>query len=1160
MMQHLFRNTLFVILLLALCGVSIFPPSKNLRRGRDLAGGVSLIYSVQVNPGEDAGQVIDSTIDVLKDRVDPKGLYEISFVRQGQNRIEVTMPLPTDSVRALRSAYDAELAKLADQAIDADALDRVLRMSPGQRSTELKRLAGGDPHRLELLKTAAQAHDDAQEARRAYEEASKSPLDEAALADLLSAAGAAVTLADTARDEALAATVSPGAVQRALELSDKQRKIAENGVIRLIPSPRARALARLKDQHPAAVEQIDRIIAAYTAYRAQSRGLDDPADLIRLLKGAGVLSFRIAPAPDAVPDEAQLRQDLAEKGPRAATGGNVRWFEIDDVSTWYSSTEQQAYLEKDPAGFFRSRRLIGAERDGVYYLLLYDGVGLRMTPAEGAWTLSSAYRAVDELGRPAIGFKMGPLGASLLGKLTGAHVNEPMAILLDDRVYSAPNLNSRISSSGIIQGEFSAEDITYLVRTLSAGSLQAKLSPEPLSVNVIGPQLGADNVRQGFTASIVALIMVAAFMIFYYFGAGVIAVIALLANAIIILGVMALARAAFTLPGIAGVVLTFGMAVDANVLIYERIREELDAGADLKTAVRLGYQKVTSTILDANITNLIVCGVLYATATQEIKGFAVTLGIGIVATIFTALFITRLIFSFLLERVGVRSMPQLPMVAPVIQRVLSPNVNWLKLRPIFLVISTAYVGLGLFMIYHQRGDMLDTEFRGGTAITVQLKTEDPDGAGPEPATQLMRTRQDIVDLIHPIGENAKPGSPLIPLRNAEVIPINPQADGVTSDQFTIRTTATEQRPVVDSIVRAMAGLIDTRPPLRFDSMDARAITDAPVHRLIDSRLGEDIGLPDVRTDVSDYVGGVAILIANLDPPPRQVDLQRRLEQMRTQSDFSDLLGRPNQLYVIEGTPDAVKTAVLAVYDPQVTVFDDPGRWRTEVAAPEWRLVKAALTETTTLAGVQSFSPAIARTFKAKAIVAVLLSFVGIMLYIWVRFGSLRYSLAAVIALIHDVLTTVGLIAIAEVIYNAAPGFAGALMIEPFKINLGLIAAILTIIGYSLNDTIVILDRIRENRGKLAYASADVVNTSINQTISRTIITSGTTLIAVLIMYILGGPGIRDFTYALLCGVVVGTYSSIAVAAPLVYTKKIPAQPHRVDQTGRTTARERIGAA
>jgi len=1133
-MQHLIRNILIAVVVLTLCGVAIFPPSENLRRGRDLAGGVSLVYSVDVAPGENAGEVIDNTIAVLKDRVDPNGLYEINFVRQGFDRIEVTMPLPTDRVRDLRDEFESELAALVEQAIGENELDRVMRLPPDERGPELERLGGGSEPRLELLQAAAEAYDRSQQARRAYREAVESEADQEVLTELVNEAGAAAEAYQEARREVLAFTVSPEDLRAALELSPRSRVLQTGeGEAETIPSPREQAINRLKEEHPGAVEQIERVVEAYNAYQNESQGLDDPNDLIRLLRGAGVLTFRIAPEPGEVEDVETLRRELQERGPSAGRTAEVRWFPLDDITTWYDSVEQQRALRRDPAGWFASRGYIGAERDGVYYMLLYDVPGLRLTPAEGDWSLTSAFRTTDDLGKPAIGFRMDTVGARLLGELTGENVNRPMAVLLDDRVYTAPNLQSRISTQGVITGNFPAREIEYLVRTLSAGSLQAKLSPEPLSMHGIGPELGADNVRSGFMSALIALIAVAAFMMLYYFGAGVIAVIALLCNAIIILGAMSLGRAAFTLPGIAGIVLTFGMAVDANVLIYERIREELEAGADLKTAVRLGYQKVLSTILDANITNLIICLVLYYTATPEIKGFAVTLGIGILATLFSTLFVTRLIYTLLLEHVGVRRMPQLPMVVPALQRVLSPNVNWLRLRPAFLVISTVYVGFGLAMVFHQGEKMLDIEFREGTAVTLQLKEVEENGE----RTQLTRTRQDIEDIVHGIGAAAPPESALAPLRNAEIIPVDPEPDGVTSDRFTVKTTGTEAQEIGQAITRAMPDLIETRPPLEFDGAAAEDLIEAPVYRLVEAALGENIDRPEVRNDVSDYVGGAAIVIEDIEPRPTLENLRRRLEQMRSQADFAALLGRPNEVVILDGTPEAVDSAVILVRDRAIDIFEDEAQWRTEVAMAEWNLAREALTSSTTLTGVQSISPSIARTFRAQAVVAVLFSFAGIMFYIWLRFGSLRYSLAAVAALMHDVLTTIGLIALAEIVYEASPGVAGALLIEPFKIDLGLIAALLTIIGYSLNDTIVILDRIRENRGKLAYASAEVVNKSINQTVSRTLITSSTTLLAVLIMYVFGGSGIRSFTYALIVGVLIGTYSSIAVAAPLVYSRK-----------------------
>ena len=227
-------------------------------------------------------------------------------------------------------------------------------------------------------------------------------------------------------------------------------------------------------------------------------------------------------------------------------------------------------------------------------------------------------------------------GAAALGRLTGPHVGENMAIVLDEKVYGAPTLQSRISNSGQITGSYSEQEVNYLIRVLAAGALEARLSPEPIAVNVLGPSIGRENLVIGLEAVALSVIVVALIMVGYYFLAGLVADIALVLNGIIIFGVMAMIDGTFTLPGLAGIALTIGMAVDANVLIYERIREEIvNHGEKLRDAVRLGYSKALSAILDGNITNLIVCFVLYQTAATEVKGFALTLSIGVLATLFT---------------------------------------------------------------------------------------------------------------------------------------------------------------------------------------------------------------------------------------------------------------------------------------------------------------------------------------------------------------------------------------------------------------------------------------------------------------------------------------------------------------------------------------------
>ncbi|MFI4898498.1 MAG: protein translocase subunit SecF, partial [Phycisphaerales bacterium JB059] len=610
----------------------------------------------------------------------------------------------------------------------------------------------------------------------------------------------------------------------------------------------------------------------------------------------------------------------------------------------------------------------------------------------------------------------------------------------------------------------------------------------------------------------------------------------LIANALLIVAIMSAIGSTLTLPGIAGLILTIGMAVDANVLIYERIREELRLGQDLKTAVRLGYDRAMSSIVDGNVTNLIVCFVLAYTGTQEIKGFAITLGIGVVATMFCALVITRIIFTLFMDRLKVKRLSMLPMVIPVLERMLEPRINWLRLRGVFITVSAAFIALGVGMIVTQGQRMLDTEFRGGIQIDLPLKLD-------ESGEPIVRTRQEIQEAIQELGEVVEEDSPLRPLRSAEVMPLNPQSDGVTSDFFRIKTFATNTEQVQAAVFSLFGAegqdIIDSRAPLRFNGQQAENAENAPVFAIDNRRLGDAIGRGEFRDDVREYLGGVAILLENLTPAPTLESLEDRLEAMRSREGFSQTLGRLREIRVLEGTSSAVQTAVVLVSDEDVSVFDNEQIWNADVRDLEWRLTRDALTQTTSLASVQSFSSIVAQDFKGKAIVSVFLSLLLILIYIWVRFGNVRYSVAAILTLTHDVLIVIGLIALAEIVYDhpSLQPIAAKLLIEPFKIDLNLVAAMLTIIGYSLNDTIIIMDRIRENRGKLPYATREVINSSINQTISRTIVTSGTTLIAVGILYFTGGPGVHGFSYALLIGVVVGTYSSIAIASPLVWSRK-----------------------
>jgi SecD/SecF fusion protein len=1149
-MRTLFSRICLVFAVLALCAYFINPPEKQLRLGKDLRGGVSLVYSVLLKPGDNA-DTISKVIDSLKQRVDPNGLSEIAIVEQGGNRIEVTMPLPNERVKRLRKAFEEELQKFTALTLEPDAFEQMMRLQGDEREKQIEKYAAGLPTRSQTLHEAASAAD-AIAATRAQLSAAQKELDaaKAANADPAKIVELDKQVNDTvgrtadlelkyedARKKALAAALTSDVVRRAILLPNEARQLTSRTTkqLKTFPSPREQALSDLKKEHPDQAGQIDKALQAYLAFVGERTLLDDPADLERLLSGAGVLDFRITvnPGKDLKPaEEDRYRREFRERGPKNAQTTDARWYQVHNIDTWYDTVEDYELLRAAPEQFFFNRGFIGGGRDGEYYILGWDVPGSRLTRGEGEWAVSKSFETQDQLGRPAIGFEMDIRGAGLLGEMTKKHVGDKMAVMLDDKIYTAPNLNSAISNRGIIEGNFSQAERTYVIRVLGAGSLQAKLSPEPISRSTLGPELGADNLQKGLHAGLVAFIAVSVFMCVYYFPAlGGIAVFALWCNLLMILGIMALQRAAFTLPGIAGVVLTFGQAVDANVLVYERMREEFRRGHDMRSAVRLGFSKAFSSIVDGNVSNLIICAVLYQVGSQEIKGFAITLAIGVLATLFGTLVVSRLLFTIFVEHLGWRRTSMLPMAIPHFQNFLTPKIDWIRLRWVWIIVSGSLVGMGLVLAIVRGPVMLDTAFRGGTQIELTLRTD------PATGKPVELKRQDIEDRIKKIATSAAPGDSLRSLSESEILPINPRDDGVTSNRFEIKTFKIDEREVSEAITREFADVIESRPALGFAGRGEADVKRAPVYKVLSNVLGENIDRPEYRDDVSAFFGGVAIVLERIDPPVDKKSIELRLNETRQHKDFADTLARRREVRVIGGTPDAVKSAVVLVRDDSVSSFEGEERWSFEVASREWRLVNRALGEASQLANVQSFSATIASTFKAQAVVAITLSLLLLTIYVWVRFGAARWAIAATLPLFHDILSIIGLIALAQIIFEHAPGLAHTLGILPFKIDLNLVAAMLTIAGYSLNDTIIILDRIRENKGKMTYASAHQINDSINQTFSRTLITSGTTLISTSILYLVGGEAVRGFAYAFTLGVFIGTYSSIAISAPLVWSRK-----------------------
>jgi SecD/SecF fusion protein len=1286
---------LLILFVLSTAGLFLYlpghyTPNERLKPGLDLAGGTTLIYDVQMPDDANADRVINETISILKERVDPTGTKDLSWRQVAGNRIEIQMPLATAKTKERRQTFEQARQELLNDNLTKSQINAMLRMDGAQRQQKLTQLAGGneklkqqltdlvDQH--ETLTTATEPYQQAQsqyrqarrtlgtdqfdadlipsnaeQARRAFQqyqqarqeleslqqsddaeeeavEKARQRVDElkqqvlAPLKQRMLARTQAYVEAreayDTTLNGILTRNIEPQELERILDLPSQAEGDAQT-------SPRQQAIDQLKQDHPSRSQQIERVAKAYNAY-AEVRGpFDDREELMALLESSGVLEFRIAGTPQTQELSSEqidkYRQQLQQRGPRGGQDQPWRWFAVDELEQFLPGGEDAAeqfrkQLKNTPDGekdqfvstFFRQSGYVGAYYGGEFYVLLGNTPSNGLTQQQEGWELASANPIQDQRGMRAVGFELNTVGGQMMGQLTGPHQGEPMAILLDNEVISAPNLQSQINDRGQITGGtggFSRAEQQYLVRMLNAGSLQGQLKG-PISIQTTGPQLGQDNLQAGFQASIWAIILVALVAAGYYFFGGLVADFALFANMVIILGVMAMIQATFTLPGIAGLVLTIGMAIDANVLIFERIREELERDAPVAQAIRTGYQKALSTVIDANLTTLITCVVLYYTATAEVKGFALVLGIGIVATLFTALFCTRVLLELWVTYGRSHRLTMLPSLVPAVRNALTPNVNWIGKRYGFFAVSAVLVLGGLLLVQARGKNMLDIEFRSGTEVTFSLKDEqtmsiqqvrqrlheygDVAQAIEEgtPRGELSGQQQQVFDRLNPIidringqpantpAQQAGPGASAADtgqdvdfslFSEASIVTLG-DAEGGKANSFSVSTLITHQEAVSSVVKAAFEDKLDAGKsrPVNFDGLKLESAAAAvnekvlyPITRTNEQGqaiLGLSINRPQVRNDVTDYLGGAAFVLRDLSQPLSVEDAQQRIDRMRMREDFQGLSYREFQVVGLDPVPEAdggaeplYQSIAVLVHNNETNYADNPQRLTADggLAATSWPLVKAAMQRDTSLGSVSQFSSQISATMQQQAIVAMSLALLAVVAYIWFRFGSLRYGLAAIVALVHDVTITLGLVAVTGWIYDTTIGTP--LMLDPFKINLAMVAAMLTIVGYSLNDTIVVFDRIRENRGRLARASVGIINDSINQTISRTALTSGTTLIAVLTLYILGGGGVHGFAFAMIVGVMVGTYSSIAIAAPtLLIGSGGAGEGEASKQTGATT--------
>jgi len=540
-----------------------------------------------------------------------------------------------------------------------------------------------------------------------------------------------------------------------------------------------------------------------------------------------------------------------------------------------------------------------------------------------------------------------------MSQLSGNNIGERMAIILDGKLMSAPTLQERITSNGQITGDFTSEEAASIANAL-LNPLKAPLKiEEEMSVE---PSLGADSVKSGFNAALYGVIAVAVFMLLYYWFSGMVANFALVLNLFILIGVMCYLNAALTLPGIAGIVLTIGMAIDANVLIFERIREELKAGKGTQGAVETGYSKAFSTIIDANLTTLIVSVILMTMGTGPVKGFGVTLTVGICASMFTALVITRLVFDLFRNfgtGQGIRLLDQ-------------PKFNFMGLAKYAFIISWTLVAIGIGTGISRGSDAMGVDFKGGDQVTFEF-------------TQ----RKEV---------------------------------GQLRDALT-------QAGVGNAMIQYQAG---------GGSRERLQVT-----------VGFGNGESAITTLAKEFAADKGF---------------KQVSQLRTGPSISN--------EILQG---ATKSLLIALF--------------------------------------------------------------AILVYVTFRY-EFSFALGAILAICHDVLMTLGIF-----------------FLWDGELSAPVMAAVLTIIGFSINDTIVIFDRIREDlKLGLPGTFTEIMNGAISKTLSRTIITSGTTLLAAGSLFLFGGGAIHSFAFVLLAGVVTGTFSSIFIAGSLVLWKNKGEKPKLADET------------
>lgn len=699
--------------------------------------------------------------------------------------------------------------------------------------------------------------------------------------------------------------------------------------------------------------------------------------------------------------------------------------------------------------------------------------------------ISSVRKDRDRMGQNVVHYTMNVWRQQDFEDYTSKYIGHPMAIVLNGEIWSAPTINSALSDNIQISGGgsgFSPEEQAWLVNCLQAGSL--RLRPVFESGVQIDPTLGEDAISRGVLATLIGAILVVVFMIFYYRFSGAIAVIGLAVNLFLLLAILALFQATLTLPGIAGIILTIGMSVDANILIFERIREELAKGKTLIASTQSGFDRAFVAIIDSNLTTILTGVILYKFGVGPIKGFAVTLIAGIVCSLFAALYLSRTLFATALKYGLVSGTLKM-------STAFKPDTkfDFLGKRRAFVTSSAVAIVAALAIFYGTGTSKYGLDFTGGTVVRLNL-------------TEAL-SENDVMGRIKGIPGEKGAKYPAVEVSRLSDKTLIGERE-FTSYEVHIQTSA---GAAPEDVTAALAAVLDEALGELLSKREGATMReDAPdtwSMRFETASMQKIADFETMLTGFKDSRGAMPLQTARI----TGIDIAEQKDEFdQTETFATKFLLEINERNLL-GQQEVLKD-LSGVFAAQLPKLDD-GSVDFGISFPKLDFV----------------GPNVVANLKQQAVIAVVLSLIALVIYIWFRFKDIMFGLAASAALFHDVVIALGIVV-----------GVNMLGIVHVPLNLPIIAGFLTLIGYSLNDTIILFDRVRENFGNVKGSFQEVINLSINQTLSRTILTSATTLAVVVVLFAFNYGAespLEGIAFSLMVGILIGTYSTIFVASPVL---------------------------